>query len=1657
MTSMCKHLPFRLAALALILPAAASTLPAQTPRVEQAPYLQDIHRDTRWLSSFATRVVGSAPHQQALTEMIGKVRALPDVKVWELDVPVVMPKTSRGELTVDQGPMRGTHRVYPVYPAGARPCTTGAEGIQGRCVYVGQGLPHQRKPRSLRGQIAVMEVTGRHNWQGVWNDLPAAIVLLGSDEMDSRDATSHILRISANVPRFFVPEGPLAQALREGRIQGASLNVDVQWKAGSGKCILALVLPEGGGTGRRALALGAQFDAMSFVPDLAPGADAAVDSAMMLNLLRHYSRNRPDKPLLFVFFDAFGIDQKGVRETFLALSPENPNTRSSREDQQDRLEQYRRDARLCRLLEQTGDALAHLSDPKFASLHPYIRDEAAREVIEIETQMHPLRLAQYDAQARQDPGLQEKIDRLALRRTQFFQAEKALLEGNYSTDVARRLAKGLWQQARQRIETQYAQTLSWQQRFEAHRKIRREVLSALEIHDPDSQVVGALLAVDLSDAGVAAGMTPMSSYWGQDDAKPVEPFRQWLDRVLKEEKDRIWTPQQQVALNTVYVGKGGSLSEPVVGTMPAMTGYVSNYGLTGVTWTTTSAPRIRLDTPIDTFDRLDWSRLDPQIMATTRLIERMAVSSENLDWKPPVPLALRYNRIDGLVVDRSPGEPVPRLPMGGFLACIEHGVVSGGRAGLHWMEKVPGIRRQDWQFTGADGRFLFPTIHSHMRPDRVLYYLQSFKVEDDGRITRALDYKKAGKGLRLNTNIRGGTQPLRGVVFSCEGVSAVEFFDPRFLSPLTSLTVLDARRGTEPQRMNLTSHRGVTACFLETGVKWQFILRAGITRNRMALLNVRSGAVEEPLKLTDRQVMAGFPTFRRTDYQQLHQSAIDLYRLDYMRLAKYSKAGIHAQPIRKLQQKTDDLLAEAREALEADDGRAYYAATASALSNEIRAYQAVRDTASDVTRGAVFLLLMLVPFAWILERLVYATPHIYKQIGASLGIFTVMALVLMSFHPAFEISGQPMMIVMAFAIIFMSLLVISVIYSKFESGLTELRSGHAETAAAKTSRGGVVLTAFRLGIANMRKRKLRTFLTAVTVVLITFSLLCFMSTSNYTGSREYDLDQPAGFTGVLVRQPGWRRLAEQSRIVLGAYVGEEYDLTPRYWLSGGWSGKMRFRVRSRETGKDYSFSGGLGLSGAEGDLTGLRGLLDHWDVFADTGGIYLPVAVAEQMDLRPRSEQGPGDILVFAGKDLELLGTFDPGVFDETVRDMENVMLTPLDTAGVDRQRRALINQRDVDVMAGEMASGVGLEDSSSLPRHSSRACCIVPAEIMSQLEVGALQSLAAGTKDFTSAQDLARRLSGLVAQPVYYGQKGQPVSVIASTPMAPSAPKSILVPLLIGGLMIFNTMLSSIAERKREVYIYTSIGLAPLHVAVLFLAEAVTYGLMGSVFGYVAGQAVATVLGDLGLLGGLTLNYSGTHAIAVMLMVMAVVILSSLVPAYLAGKLAAPSNEMSWKVPEPVHDTITDELPFTVTGRGAHGVLMYLFEYFDIHKEGAVGHFSTDDLRVFGGDETGPERSGVEATVWLAPYDLGVRQHVRLTLHPTDEEEVFAMEAQLIRGSGQLGSFHQLNRKFLGDLRKQMLGWRRLSTRRVMQYIKEGEQLLEEAAEAQADQREQG
>jgi hypothetical protein len=221
----------------------------------------------------------------------------------------------------------------------------------------------------------------------------------------------------------------------------------------------------------------------------------------------------------------------------------------------------------------------------------------------------------------------------------------------------------------------------------------------------------------------------------------------------------------------------------------------------------------------------------------------------------------------------------------------------------------------------------------------------------------------------------------------------------------------------------------------------------------------------------------------------------------------------------------------------------------------------------------------------------------------------------------------------------------------------------------------------------------------------------------------------------------------------------------------------------------------------------------------------------------------------------------------------------------------------------------------------------------------------------------------------------------------------------------------------------------------------------MGAVFGYIAGQGIAAVFDQFGWMGGITLNYSGGQAVTVMILVLLVVIASSLVPAYLGGRVATPSTERTWKVPPPEGDVIRDRLPFLVTPSTAPGVMGFLMEYLDAHREGSIGNFATDDLHAYVASEDGKEYPGLTATVWLAPYDQGVRQEMRLSLHPTEFEESLRIDVELRRAAGRPGTWWRLNRVFLGDLRRQLLGWRKVKSVRILEYIRSGTEMLAGAA----------
>jgi hypothetical protein len=1631
-----------LAALALLSPAWPAGA-ADAAVWADTNFVAEVRRETEWLAGVPTRAVGTPSHDAVLDQLAARLRAIPGLRLWTDAFSTVVPTTQTAYLEIPDGPRAGRRRVYPLWPALARLNSTPADGIEADLVYVGEGRLTEIPAHRVRGQIAVMEMTGGGRWRDVYNAGAAALLMLGSETVSQYDAHAHLLSVPVNVPRFYVPPGEWADALRAGTVPRGRLFAHGRWTPAEARNVYALLAPTNAAERLPALTFVAATDSTGVVPDLAPGADAALDAAFLLALARRLAANPPPRPVLFAFLDAQALNQLGVRQLLGSCAVLPADRAAYLKEDRELLEEYRAAEDLAGQIGATPAALDTLHERRLRPLHRYVKDAVARDVVGIEDELGRLRLRARQARGGEAAPLQAAIARLAETRGRLNTAQVMLLTDRAISPDAAPLARDLWNRARDRIERQRRELTAVFAAHAAADRLRRDLLLAIGLPAADdASPLGFLLGLDLSDAGVAAGPALLCHHGYANETANASELRTWLTETADREADTLWPTPLRPAVNLTPFSGLDSVASHSVGRQPTLTAPAASFRVPGMTWATLDGFRMRADTPNDRADRLDWSRLAPQIEVTRRLLERLA---RRTDFRPrrPTGRSDAWRGVRGAIVERSVGEPVPRLPMEGYLTTLICGMAAPGRAVPLTQPPVVGVRWEEFALTGADGRFRFealPSLIGNGPNPNVGWALrkrlvQAYLTREDGALARAVDMNKAGKGVRLEADLSRPIEPLRAVVFTGEEFSLVGLTDPRFLSapsPWTSV-LLDAARGGKPQRANLAIHQDTLAAVLEPGTRWMLALRQGATQNRMALLNMTGGdASRGP---SAREAMRGFEIGHRLDSLNEHVAARDLAALNDHRLGDYARAGIRSEAIEALRAKSRDLLARAEDALRRGDARALYTHAMGALAHEGRAYQAVRDLANDVVHAAIFLLLALVPFAFAFERLAFACSHVYRQLLAVLLIFAAMTAILWSFHPAFRISNQPLIILMAFAILFMSLMVMSVVYARFKSGLDETRRGKAETSGARASGGGVLMSAAILGLANMRKRKLRTALTGATVVLVTFALLCFSSINAYTDRKEFKVNARSPYTGLLLRLPASRPLPGPVLPYLSALYGEDATV-PSYWWVDAYDRQWRLHARNPLTGAQVSLKAALGLSPGEAALTGVDRVLPNWDRFAAGEGGYLAASTARDLGLKP------GDEFLVAGRSFRLLDVYDAATLAAEIKCLDGLSLLPYDYSALDDEQRRNLASTEFSVLSSHLENAASMEPGADLPTVQGNELAILPAKELSAIGRGAsVRAIGLRTESFRQARERAMDIADRMAVPVYFGSPEE-VGVVAATPLRPMAPRGLILPIAIAGLIVFNTLLSSIAERKREIHVYTSLGLAPIHVGVLFLAEAVTYGLMGSIFGYVVGQGAATLLSRLNWLGGITLNYSGTQAVATMAIVQGIVILSAIVPAIVAGRIASPSREMNWSVPPPDRDTIRDLLPFTVTRAAADGAMCFLREYLDAHREGSIGHFSTDALRLERAGGAGADLLALRATVWLAPYDLGVRQEAEIRVRPTEAPDVCEIEVELRRGAGQTRSWWKLNRVFLGDLRRQLLGWRKLSRDRVLAYIAEGRAL---------------
>lgn len=1069
-------------------------------------------------------------------------------------------------------------------------------------------------------------------------------------------------------------------------------------------------------------------------------------------------------------------------------------------------------------------------------------------------------------------------------------------------------------------------------------------------------------------------------------------------------------------------------------------------GIPALAFVTTNDTRIYAGTPNDTDVNID------SLTTQTRLLACLLPNAFNVEGrylKRSLPRSMC--RIKGRAVSFDPREGyLPSKPVAG-------GVVTSRRQG----DVVPfftGVYVRLVTTVDENGEFEYVGMGSKAE---VPYHMciMSFEpyMTEDGRITWAPDFGQMGRESYPITLLPVQKHmELMCVAFECKPLEIYSLFDPRNYNYLVSLQLLEAGSNSTPPIYGTTmvqpawpSYFAPTvSLFVPPETRLKVTASAGPLRKRMVFLNVPEERPEDQRFNTgDGFAVDDMSSIRLAYYQSAH----DMWRLNESRIQFFGEHGIQNDRVNELHGMAANALAEAEGYLEDRDYVNFYGAARRALSLESWAYPDVVGMANDTVRGLIFYLALLLPFAFVMERLFLAGRRIETRILGITAFFIVMFFILRFSHPGFLIVLSPMVVLLGFVVAVLSLTVILIVMGKLEYLVSKRKTaqqGEHETGVHRVSGFAVAL---EMGIANMRRRRARTVLTSITLIILTFSVLSFVSVRSQVRLQRYVYKEGATpYSGILLRTMRWEPLPFETYASLRNELEDIALVAPRRWYYGA--------LVLNQTAIDMQFGDTirslkavLGLTAQEQQFVDVQsGLLgdSRW-LSPETPGqeptaeILLPLNLAidflglserEASDsssaaLSPSDKAGIANAML--GKKVKLLGReFDVvGVFDwermNEVVDLDGEGLTPYDPLQMEKK-----NQEE------------GVPDPEEIQRyihHSFKDVAILPEHVLGSL-AGELRSVAIRPYNPADVEPLAKNLVRQMDYILFANIDGVPTLLSSRSATSIAEYWNLAILMLIAALIVFNTMLGSVYERTKEIGTYTALGIAPSHIAWLFLVEAAVFSIIGVMAGYVLGQSVSRTVHvlDITALGALNLNYSSLAAVGACLVVMAIVMLSAAYPARKASEIGVPDIDRRWKLPKTKEAVIILDLPFTVSPGEAQGLVAFLKEYLDSHVDVSVGSFYVEDIEA-GPKVSGNGGTGVKGRFWLTPFDLGVSQYTTFALRKIRGLDVLGVCVRIDRLSGDAGSWRRANGHFMTDMRSQFLIWRNLSPAVRAEYIERG------------------
>ena len=1537
-------------------------------------------RDARALAAGAHRLSGTEDYGRAAAHVEQRLRAIgvddvvaqpfatAQTRVLACDV-VVTPAAGAEPTRIALSPMR---------PNGIVPAVTGPDGITGLLYHAGRGRPADFAARPPRDQIVVLDYNAGDAWRRAVRLGARAVIFTRAGRAESW--SQHHIRAPANFPRFY-HDGP-ADDLPDGA--SATIHSAVAWEGREGRNVIGLV--RGGQPvfdleRDELVVVAAHLDSFGDVPRLSPGARGAANCAALLHIAEHLVGHRPRRHVLLVFLDNQARGHAGAAALYGALD-EDSGFAARQADLAEELDFLRQ----LRKLLATDDPVRSGHRLNF-ELTFRLKEKAAERALGLSEQLGILRRRRAAGRTSANVDeLEAQIDSVATLKDRWNELRRALARGAFTDAVEPELNTSL-DAIRGDVAVRAQELAITSAALQAEQRLREWKGAGLVVLHVSLLLGDASERWGLAVGGASrlrSGMDDPGLYGRVQTAflgaqrrleasgEPPDGFEVGSADGTLNPADVLWTAPRLI--------HSGAMA--------------ANQGIYNVVLCTVAESAPFEGTPDDTLEHLALSRIGRQVRAIAPLLGAVA-GERALSQISAIETRKIYvqptfvgTRAKGPMAVSSRRGGATSAPRPDAFIKLDRSPVSSGPAG-HEPPFPPAYDDFHVVKTDRNGSYAGGPFYSRAP------YAFGAAFDERGVVTLVTDLESEQQ---TETRLH---------LFRCRGGALV--LPPQLTVGRNEPIVMDA--DTDSPLGAADSHHGTL-----DGVTWWYAAER-VERVKLFGLGTTVALVNGPEQFAGTgsaeadgdSLGTGFPVDDTGVLgRAAARSAADLWRLNEARMNVLRARAVTNSSLEELHGRMEDLLAAAT--TETDVARAD-ALAAAAFTGGRAVYKGVLGTMDDLVHAVLILLALAVPFSFSLERLLVGAVNIYRQIAWFALFFALTFLILFLSHPAFAIAKTPAIIFLAFAILVLSIMVIVIILRKFEVELKVLQGLTSTVHAADVSRFGTILAAVSMGISTMRRRPLRTALTAITIILLTFTILSFASFGTRTGIMQFFLKPLPSYAGVLLHRVNWQPLPD---VMLDVFEGRWSDrgtVCPRYWVSPT-SSRPRGVLLCREDGSaPLALSGVLGLTDVElAARADLRALLGAPESLA--GAVYLTTEAAGRLGV------AVGDRVLLGGAPLRvahLVGAVDLAA---TV-DLDDSPLLPVDFQDVSNaqlRRNAAADEQDIHQFEATQNWATLLPDSVA----------IVPEGVARRLG-GRLHAIGVYLPDVETAQAVGEDVARMLQHPVSATLADGVHRLVLGAVVQASHAGDLLFPLLLGGLVVFGTMLGSVSDREREIYSFSALGLAPAHVAGLFFAEAMVYAVIGGLGGYLLAQGTVKILTQLasyGLVQVPEMNYSSANAIVTILVVMGTVLVSAIYPAVRASRSANPGILRTWRMPVPSGDRFDIVFPFTVSQYDFTGIVSFLKEHFDSYTDTGLGVFMARDARIARGDGG---QLAIRADVALAPFDLGVTQAFELRSAASEIDGIDEIRIELVRRSGQPKDWQRLNKVLLNDLRRQFLIWRSL------------------------------